>query len=174
MALKLHAEEVVELAWWWEEPPAGRLLELRDVAVVRTLLGRWCGRAAGVAALRGFVAREEAWEVGRVGDGELMERVAVAVVRGRIRVAVAAREALVAWDGEEEEAVGEKVVRKEEVPQPVKKDICWPCLLRALASAAALKDASKYGIPFISNGPLTPEMLEMIASQIGEEDVAAE
>lgn len=165
MPLTLDAGEIVELAWWWEEPPRGRLLDLREVSIVRALVGRWFVRAGQAGALRGFFARGEAGEVGRFEDAELFERIAVGIVRGRIKVGVAAREALIAWDGEEEEApAGERVVV---APKLVEEKICWPCLMKELAakhdaaiaiqmaasaSARILREAAKSGTPFIADG----------------------
>ena len=154
MPLTLQADQLVELAWWWEDPPRGRLLELRDVSLVRSLVARWFVRGGEASALRRFLSRGDTRDVGRLEDDELFERIAVSITRGKIRVAITSREPLIAWDGEEEEAPsGERVIAalKEEVE---KEDICWPCLMKAMASARTLIEAAQHGTPFITNGPL--------------------
>lgn len=161
MPLTLQADGIVELAWWWEDPPRGRLLDLRDVALVRALVGRWFVRAGQAQSLRSFLARGEARELVRIENDELFERIAVSITRGKIRVAITSREPLIAWNGEEEEApIGERVVAKEEVTVE-EVDECIPCkkareareaartMLIGMTSARALRDAAQSGTPFI-------------------------
>lgn len=162
MPLTLQADNIVELAWWWEDPPRGRLLDVRDVSLVRSLVGRWLVRAGQAQSLRSFLARGEAPVLGRVEDDELFERIAVSIARGKIRVAITSREPLIAWDGEEEEAPsGERVVAAKTEPAVADVDECIPCkkareareaaqaMLIGMTSARALRNAAENGTPFI-------------------------
>jgi len=162
VGLKLDAGEIVELAWWWDEPPQGRLLELREVSIVRSLLSRWCKRPGQVASLRWFVARQQAWDFSQIENSDLFDQIAVAIVRGRIRVGVASRETLLAWDGKDEAQPEESVTRAQKPDVVIPENDCWPCkqarkamdeaarnALAGAVSAGALRHAAKNGAPFV-------------------------
>lgn len=150
--MKLLAGHVLELRWWWEAPPAGEPVHLRDALAARLYLNRLAADPAHAAALRRFLAAGAPLLSAPPEDGEVLEQLARAVATGKVRIAKTPAEPLASWGALEEEAPAEPVVRPEPAPAPEREDICWPCLQRAGASAQALREAAAEGVPFVVEG----------------------
>ncbi len=150
--MKLGAGHLVELRWWWDAPPAGEPVVLRDPHAARHYLAQIASDPAHAAALRRFLASGGPMLSAPPDDGEVMDQLARAVATGRVRVGQAPAARLSTWGALVEEAQAEPVVRPEPAPPPEQEDICWPCLLRAAASARALREAAADGAPFVAEG----------------------
>jgi hypothetical protein len=148
--MKLGARPLVELCWWWEAPPAGEPVLLRDPLTARLYLNQLAADPGHAAALRRFLAAGAPPLPAPPEDGEVLDQLAHAVATGKVRLAKTLAEPLSSWGARVEEELVAPVVRPEPAPAPDAEDICWPCLQRATASARALREAAADGVPFVA------------------------
>ncbi|WP_437683352.1 hypothetical protein [Sorangium sp. So ce131] len=152
MRLSLMGFQWLDVRWWWEEPPAGTPVHLRDPLAARSFLHRLAAEPAHLAALRRFVAAGAPPLSAPPEDGQVLDQLARAVAAGRVRLTALQATPHASWGKMVEEEPATPAAQPARAPAPEQEDVCWPCLQRAAASAQTLREAAANGVPFIAAG----------------------
>ncbi|XXT25191.1 hypothetical protein WME94_27020 [Sorangium sp. So ce429] len=167
MTVVLDGSPSLALFWWWERPPADAESLHLDGFAARAYFGRVARSPVALASLRRLVVDPRA-ALGDLRDGtDVVDVLARAVASGRLRVARLRRSIRLALGGEARaleswtpeprtppRARSMPPVEDEDVEAPPPpRDECLACRGNARATAAALRDAAKHGVPFIVDIP---------------------
>lgn len=147
------AQEVMEVAWWWERPDGGRRLSFTDHAAAMTFLRRLSGHAGNTLMLRRFAAEKLPARTWSIEDASLLEQLARWLVAGRLQIAARTRPPLAAIlpdRDEEAEAALPWDAPEPAAPAPAapKEEPTFPPDIDAIAIAASKREAARLGVPF--------------------------
>ncbi|WP_437592920.1 hypothetical protein [Sorangium sp. So ce1000] len=165
------AERWIDLAWWWEDRPAGDLVPLRgDPLAARRYVASLGARAELLHELRRFLREDRPWLSVSPGDRDVIDSLAAALAAGKVHVAEApdqggatgkedaqpAPSPAAAAPAERPRAAATPVEAPDDAQDDAQNEPCWPCMQRAAASAQAFRDAAAAGLPFIADSPRAP------------------
>ncbi len=149
MAVMLRDGLGVSLSWWWEPRAQGEVIALDEPGAQRRLAEVVAAPSAR-GAIRRFFAEGKPLAGGAHDDDAMMRALAALIAQGSVTVVKLPVDRIGIRDreGDVEESAAPLPVREVE---PVKEEVCWPCL-KAAASAQALRNAAVEGSPFVEQG----------------------